>query len=38
MFVFKILRSKFFDSRILQNTLSRSPRWTRLSEVSEEKI
>ena len=37
MFVLKILRPNFFDMKILQNTFSRSPRGTRLSEASQEK-
>lgn len=37
-FVLKILVSKFFENKILRDTLSRNPRRARLSGVSKEKF
>jgi hypothetical protein len=36
-FILKILVSKFFENKILRDTLWRNPRWSRLSELPEEK-
>jgi hypothetical protein len=36
-FVLYILISKFFKTKILRDTLSQNPRWTRISELPGEK-
>jgi hypothetical protein len=37
-FVFYILVSKFFENKILRDTLLRNPRWTRIPERSNKKF